>query len=98
MFGDKHIHTRFMELNMALDTKSVIFDKVLTLNNYTSQHRLFKYNYNYNNCFDWPLEDDDIKADPLLNLMEQHNFFYPTRIGYVPKRLAMWQILMILKM
>jgi hypothetical protein len=52
MFGDKNIHTRYLDLNIALDTKTTIFNKVLTLNNYVAQHRLFKYSYNYNNVFD----------------------------------------------
>jgi hypothetical protein len=70
----------------------------LTLNNYVAQHRLFKYSYNYNNVFDWNLVNTKTKIDPLLNLMSNHNFFYPVRVGYIPKRLAMWQLLMILKM
>lgn len=36
--------------------------------------------------------------DPALMLLSQHSGFYPTRVGFVPKRMAMWQLLTVLKM
>jgi hypothetical protein len=52
MFGDKNIHTRYLDLMAALEFKSSIFNNVLTLNNYVAKHRLFRYSHNYNNVFD----------------------------------------------
>jgi hypothetical protein len=30
--------------------------------------------------------------------LSAHTVFYPTRVGFVPKRMAMWQLLTVLKM
>jgi hypothetical protein len=68
------------------------------INNYIAQHRLFRYAANFENSWDWTLQSKKITADPLLTVMSTHNFYYPTRLGYTPKRLAMWQILTVLKM
>ena len=61
-------------------------------------HRVVRHDYNYHSGYSWKLAYGKDCIDPMLNTLYRHSMFYPVRVGFVPKRLAMWQLLTVLKM
>jgi hypothetical protein len=98
MFYHCHPTSRLASLIGICDTDKKPFVHTVKTYRHLLNSRLVRYSYNLENNFDWNLRAGLVKVDPLLNMMYKYERIYPTRIGFIPKRLAMWQLLMILKM
>lgn len=98
LIGNYNLHTFYFDLYTCFESAQRPFAKIVERNNFLNKHYLTCYSGNYNNYIDWTLSTSKLFIDPLLALQQSCGFFYPRRIGYAPKRIAMWQLLFILKM
>jgi hypothetical protein len=96
--GSKHPYLLYPDIMTVLSMKSPEVNKPLILNTYMMTHRVVRHSYNYHTGYSWTLPYGKLGVDPLLDIMRKHSMFYPVRVGFVPKRLAMWQLLTVLKM
>lgn len=88
----------YPDLMAVLSMKFPEVNKPLILNTYMMTHRVVRHDHNYHSGYSWTLAYWKRGIDPLLDVMSKHSMFYPVRVGFVPKRLAMWQLLTVLKM
>jgi hypothetical protein len=66
--------------------------------NYVAVQRLVRQSFEFQVGGALPRLRGRAAYDPALSVLAQHSWFYPTRVGFVPKRMAMWQLLTVLKM
>jgi len=87
--GTKHPYLLYSDLIAVLSMKAPVVRDPLVLNTYMLTHRVLRHAHNYHSGYSWTLPYEKLEVDPLLNIMAKHSMFYPVRLGFVPKRLAM---------
>ena len=100
--GKRSVNTSYDAFNIAITTPEHPFTNLApAITEYEHNLQITTISHDARVAAIYPLLNltIDFKTgyNPLNNAYLENNF-YPRRTGYIPKRLAMWQLLMILKM
>ena len=98
--GSRTLNFKYISLHKSLETKKSLFDSVSPLMEYELNLWLIKFNKQYR------LENMYLYSANLFklakyysdfNIISGKNYFYTSRVGFIPKRLAIWELLFFLK-
>lgn len=102
MLGQRSVHYKYMDLNNVFLLKKSPFKDLVPLTEYetnlwlTRHYRWYRVDHLYVELIQLTNMNYWYKKEFLP--LGHKSYFYPRRIGYIPKRRAIWELLVFLKM